>query len=161
MSTPYDPPNPDEPTGPPQYPAGYPGQAPGYPGQQGQYPPGQYPPGYPGAPQQRPPSERKGLAITSLVLGIVAVLGCWIPFLNIGSVVLGLAGLVLGIVALVQASKGAAGGQVMAIIGAALSTLAIIVAIVVNVFFVAYLDDQSPAFQEELEQQLEELEEQY
>ncbi|WP_418276386.1 hypothetical protein ACNHYB_00220 [Isoptericola jiangsuensis] len=143
---------PSQPYGTPPQP-GYPGQAPGQPGYPGQAP-GQ--PGYYGTPQQRPASERKGLAITALVLGILALLGCWIPVLNIGSIVLGIAGLVLGIIALVQVSKGTAGGKVMAIVGGSLSLLAIVLAIVVTVFFVAVIEGQGPTFQQELEQELQE-----
>jgi hypothetical protein len=106
------------------------------------------PPGYQGAPQpgmvdpayaqgqyqqpyqSAPPAGSKmGLAISALVLGILAFLGAWIPFVGLFSVLLGIAGLVLGIIGLIKANKGQAGGKVMAIIGAALSGLSIIIGI--------------------------------
>jgi len=175
MSTPYDPQDPyssgSQPQ-PPSNPGQQPGQAgptggadQGYPGYQSypSYPQatgqgaGQPPaPGYSQQPPQRPASERKGLAITALVLGIVALLGCWIPILNFGSIGLGLIGVVLGVVALVQVSKGRAGGKVMAIVGTALSAVAIVLSIVVNVFLFSVLEEQAPAIQDEIERQLEE-----
>lgn len=95
----------------------------------------------PPVPAPVPAPPKKGLAVAALVLGIVAIVGCWIPILNIGSIVIGLVGLVLGIVGIVQAVKGTAGGKVMAIVGAGLSALAIIFAIVVNSATVAAVDD--------------------
>lgn len=56
------------------------------------------------------------LAIVSLVLGIVSILCCWIPFFNF---VLGAVALVLGIIELRNINKGISSekGKVMAIIG--------------------------------------------
>lgn len=88
-----------------------------------------------------PAPLKKGLATAALVLGIVAIVGAWIPILNIGSIIIALVGLVLGIVAIVQAIKGTAAGKVMAIVGASLSALAIIIAIVVNAATVAAVDE--------------------
>ncbi|GAA4735137.1 hypothetical protein GCM10023216_29970 [Isoptericola chiayiensis] len=151
MSTPYDPQDPYSSSSQPQPPSN-PGQQPPPPGYSHQPPA----PGYSQQPPQRPASERKGLAITALVLGIVALLGCWIPILNFGSIGLGLIGVVLGVVALVQVSKGRAGGKVMAIVGTALSAVAIVLSIVVNVFLFSVLEEQAPAIQDEIERQLEE-----
>jgi hypothetical protein len=123
----------------------------------GPTPPGQPPaPGPYGPPQPRPAAERKGLAITALVLGIVALLGCWIPFLNVISIVIALVGVVLGIVGAVKASKGTAGGKVMAIVGTALSALAIVLSIVISVatasFFTSTYEEQSAVVEEALEE---------
>lgn len=95
----------------------------------------------PPMPTPVPAPPKKGLAVAALVLGIVAIVGCWIPILNIGSIVIGLVGLILGIVGIIQAVKGTAGGKVMAIVGAGLSALAIIFAIVVNSAAVAAVDN--------------------
>ncbi|GAA1984372.1 hypothetical protein GCM10009718_22180 [Isoptericola halotolerans] len=89
--------------------------------------------------QPRPASERKGLAITALVLGIVALLGCWIPFLNIGSALLGLVGVVLGIIAIVQASRGNAGGRGMALTGTILSAVAVVLAVAISIATYAFV----------------------
>ena len=79
--------------------------------------------GYP-APKQRP-ALRQGLAITSLVLGVLSLptLGC----LGIGA----LLGVVLGILALVRANREPLvyGGQGLAIAGIAASALSLLVAI--------------------------------
>lgn len=94
-----------------------------------QYPAQPAPPA-PFAPATPPAGPKKGFAVTALVLGIVAILGSWIPFVSIGSAVIAIAGLVFGIIAIVKALNGTAGGKVMAIVGTALSALAIILAIV-------------------------------
>ncbi|MFJ1459086.1 DUF4190 domain-containing protein [Nocardia sp. N2S4-5] len=107
-----------------QYPP--PGQ---YPPPPGQYPPppsGNYPPppgNYPGQQQywQESP-QRRGLAITSLVLGILAVLGLLIFF---GAVILGPFALLFGIIAAVKARRGTAGGFGMAVAGIVLGVLAL------------------------------------
>ncbi|MDO4897933.1 MAG: DUF4190 domain-containing protein [Rothia sp. (in: high G+C Gram-positive bacteria)] len=75
-------------------------------------------------------NKPKGLAIASLVLGILAVLSGW---LIIGGL-FGLVGLILGIVALVSANKGTTGGKGMAIAGIITSVLGILAAIVILVF---------------------------
>lgn len=112
----------DQPTGP-QCPAG---------------PPTPTPPPYAYPPQAE---QRKGLAVTALVLGIIAILGSWIPFVSIASVVIGVVGLVFGIIAIVKAMSGKAGGKVMAFVGAGLSLLAIIFGIVSTGVGVAAVDE--------------------
>ncbi|GAA5095026.1 DUF4190 domain-containing protein [Nocardia iowensis] len=82
--------------------------------------PGQYPP--PAGPY-RQQSESNGLAIAALVLGILALVSFWTV---IGGILLGLAGLVIGIIATSRARKGTAGGSAMAITGLVLSIVALI-----------------------------------
>lgn len=111
----------------------------GYPSP-GQYPPpsnaGGYPPpppsDYPAPPGEpyRPQGQGRGLAITALVLGILAILSC--PTV-LGGVLFGLLGLVFGIIAVVKARRGTAGGGVMAWFGLSLATLGIIAGIVIGV----------------------------
>lgn len=67
--------------------------------------------------------QSKGIAIAALVLGIVAIVLCWIPFAGI---VLGLIALILGIVGLKQ-SKG------MGIAGIVLGALAIIFGLLITI----------------------------
>lgn len=66
--------------------------------------------------QQAP--QKSGLATASLVLGIIAVIGCWIPLLNFISIIIGILALILGIIPLLQKrSKGrAVAGVVLAAI---------------------------------------------
>ncbi|MDW4909526.1 DUF4190 domain-containing protein [Streptomyces sp. ADMS] len=95
------PPGPDQPPAPSPYPS-YPGQPHHYP--QGPYAP--WPQGY--SPYNRP-TPVNGVAIASLVLGIL----CFLPAL----------GLVLGIVALAQIRRKGERGKGMAIAGSVLSTV--------------------------------------
>jgi len=92
---------------PPQYPPPPPPPNPVSPPTAYQAPPP--PPGYqaptyaaPGYPAGNPRPGHGGLAITALVISIVALVFCWIPFLG---VVLAIAGLILGIVAWAGAGK--------------------------------------------------------
>ncbi|MFE3542024.1 DUF4190 domain-containing protein [Nocardia sp. NPDC059177] len=100
-----------------------------YPPLGGQYPPpgGQYPP--PGGQYQRPPG--KGLAITALVLGIIALLSSWTVFGGIG---FGVLAVIFGLIALIKARSGTAGGGVMAGFGLVLGLLSIVIGVLVGVF---------------------------
>lgn len=102
--------------------------------------PQQYP-GYAPAPQPL----GKGLAIAALVLGIFALLFSWIPFLNFFTGIAAVVGLILGIIAIVKAVKGTAGGKVMAIVGTSLAALALILGTVVNTAVVSAIDDATPS----------------
>ena len=110
------------------YPAGQPGQPAPYgqaggPGQPGA--PGQ--PDYASYPGQPPrPQGGNGLGIAAVVVGGLALLLSWVPGLGL---VLALAGLALGIVALVRKK----GSKVLAWLGTGLSALAALIAIVVLV----------------------------
>ncbi len=92
---------------------------------------------------------KKGLAVASLVLGILAILGCLIPILNVVSIILAIIAIVLGAVALVQAKKPGRGGKGLAIAGIILSVLAIIGAIVANVLLGAAVDSVSDSIEED------------
>jgi hypothetical protein len=97
-------------------------------------PPGAYyypPQGQPMA----PPQKGSGLAITALVLGIIAVVLCWIPVINIVAIILGIIGAVFGIIGIFKSKR------VMSIIGAGLSLVAIIGSIVVMATFVDAVDE--------------------
>jgi hypothetical protein len=86
-----------------------------YDGGQWQYPEQAAPPGRPlGA----------GMAITALVLGILAVLLSWAI---IGGIVLGLVAIVLGVVAARRARRGLAGGRGMAIAGVVLGIVGLLI----------------------------------
>lgn len=68
--------------------------------------------------------NKSGLATAGMVLGIIAIVGSWIPFLNVVSIVLGVLALIFSVIALVQ--KKSLG---KAISGAVLGALSIIIAI--------------------------------
>lgn len=105
----------------------------------GQYPPppGQYPPqGGQYGQYQQPPG--KGLAITALVLGIIALLLSWTVFGGIG---FGVLAVLFGIIALVKVRSGSAGGGVMAGFGLALGLLAFVIAVLVGAFVWNVVED--------------------
>ncbi|KZM68058.1 DUF4190 domain-containing protein [Nocardia terpenica] len=98
----------------------------GWPGCPGNAPPGGAFPGQPGQPYWQEPQSR-GLAITALVLGILALLSCWTVF---GGIIFGLLALIFGIIATVKSRRGTAAGGGMAITGLILGLLGLIAAIV-------------------------------
>jgi len=71
--------------------------------------------------------KNSGLGIASLVLGIMSLLGCWIPYLNIFSFILGFVAIVFGIIALCKKSK-----MAMPIAGMILAVLAFGFGIMIN-----------------------------
>lgn len=79
---------------------------------------------------QQVASAPKGLAITSLILGILSFLGGWVILGGI----LGIVGLVLGIVAL-RKTKTGGGGKGLAITGIVFSSLGILISLAMLVFF--------------------------
>ncbi|EMY34795.1 hypothetical protein D477_007756 [Arthrobacter crystallopoietes BAB-32] len=89
-----------------QQPAGQPGSY-GRPYGQGTAHASQYA-GYPdqaGYGYQQAPKQKSGLAITALVLGIVAIGASFIPFLGMVSFILGPLAVIFGIIALVKKQK--------------------------------------------------------
>ena len=73
----------------------------------------------------------KGFAIAALVLGICALVFCWVPVLNW---ILAILAVVFGIIALVKkATKG------MAITGLVLGAVSIIIAFIISVFGLALI----------------------
>ncbi|RZT59159.1 hypothetical protein EV140_1761 [Microcella alkaliphila] len=80
----------------------------------------------------------RGMAITSLVLGILALLGVAIPLLNIGSLIMAIVGLVLGILALRKYAAGKGLPISGVIINAIAAFLALIFVILYAVGFAAW-----------------------
>lgn len=153
MATAFPPPPGDGSQPPAQYqaPQQYP-QAP-----QGQYAPA---PGY-GQPYGAPPSKSNGLAITALVLGIIALLLAWIPIVNFLSIILGLAALVLGFLGIRKsAESGGRGLALGGIITGGLAVLGTILMIVVATIWLNDASDEIDDWDEEWEQELQELNEQ-
>lgn len=108
--------------------------APGYPAP-GPAAPGYPAPGQPGTGYARPKDTRpKLLAILGLVAGIVGVVLAFIPFVTLFSWLFLLAGLVLGIIALVSKRQGGTG---LAIGAVATSGVGVLVAIVMS--FLSFL----------------------
>lgn len=83
-----------------------------------------------------PPRQKgSGLAVSSLVLGILGLVFSLIPIINILGIILGIIGLVLGVVGIFKSSR------TMAIIGSALSLLAIIVSVAITGAFASAVDE--------------------
>ena len=82
--------------------------------------------------------KNTGLGIASLVLGIIAFITCFIPYVNVISYLLGLLAIIFAIVTFVnkQAKK------VLAIIGIVLAILSIIIATVMNVVVTKIIVDK-------------------
>lgn len=114
-----------------QPPAGQPNPPqPGYPPQlQYQQPQYQQPGGYPPAPQSR----FNGLGLASLIVGGLSLLFAFVPFANYASGFFAFIGIVLGIIGLVL--KGRA--KLLAIIGTAISVIALILSIVLAIVYTA------------------------
>jgi hypothetical protein len=74
-----------------------------------------------------------GFGVASLILGIVALVGAFIPFLNYGSIVLAIIGLTLGVVGLVVKFR----KRGTAVAGLILSALGLILSIVMVVVYTA------------------------
>ncbi|MFI6871078.1 DUF4190 domain-containing protein [Nocardia sp. NPDC050406] len=101
------------------------------PGGYGEQPYPQQPGGYPQQPGQQywqEPQKGKGLAITALVLGVIALLSCWTV---IGGVLFGVLAAIFGLVALLSKKAGGAG---LAITGIVLGVIGLIIGIVIGLF---------------------------
>ena len=101
-------------------------------------------------PPQTPPQKGAGLAIASMVLGIIALLLSWVPVINNLAAVLAVVGLGLGIPALLRARRGTAGGKGLAITGLVTSVLALVLVIATQVFYASVLDEVERSLDEEL-----------
>ncbi len=78
-----------------------------------------------------------GFGVASLVIGILAIIGCWIPILNVVSLLFGGLGAILGFVGLLVSAIGRRSGVGLPIAGLVLSLVAVVVAILVLGLFAA------------------------
>lgn len=96
-------------------------------------------------PEQPQKDPGHGLAIASLVLGILSILSCCCVYL---AVILGVVGIVL---AIISKSKSLAGKmETMATVGMILSILGVVIAVGMIIWSVAF--SQTPAYQEMMNQ---------
>ena len=121
---------------PGQYTVSTPTPAAPEPGHQPQFPQ-QFQPPMPAQQAQK----GNGLAVAALVLGIIAIIFCWIPFLNVVSILLGLIGLGLGVPGLISALRGKRSGKGIAIAGVVLSAVSIVAAIAISAAATEAVDD--------------------
>ena len=119
-------------------------QQPGYsqPQQPGYGPPPQLPPAAPGYPPPYGapgygPQPPKGMAIGSMVTGIISVAGLCIPYINFASLILGIIAAILGGVALKKIQRGEAGGKGQAITGLVLGIIVCALAAIGIIMFFA------------------------
>lgn len=102
----------------------------------------------PAAPSQPAAAQRprgNGFGITALILGIVTMVGCAIPFFNYLTVVIGIAGVVFGIIGLVIKFR----PRKAAIAGVILSGLGLILSIILAVVYTAAFAGAAKALQED------------
>ena len=96
---------------------------------------------------QEAPQVKKtsGLGVTALVLGIVGIVGSWIPILNNISAFVAFLGAIFGIIGIVSISKskGAKGGKGLAIAGTIVSVVAIVVVLATQSMYGKALDSAS------------------
>ncbi len=67
------------------------------------------------------PRKGNALAISALVLGIIAALICWVPFLGLLSIPVGLLGMLLGLIGLALALIGRRSGLAPSLVGTGIS----------------------------------------
>lgn len=113
-------------------------------------PPHQHQPGYT---PQPPFAEKKGMAIASMVIGIVAIVLSIIPVLGLVSFILGPIAVILGIVSLVQKR-----GKGQAITGVITGAIGFVIVLLGTLLFGAAISsfDEEMQNQETLEAQIEE-----
>lgn len=95
-------------------------------------------------------SPKNGMAVASMVLGIIAILFVWIPFANTISLVLAVIAIGLGIPALIKANK-IHKGKGPAIAGVVLAVLSGFGFFAVNAATVEAIDEGLTAVEEELD----------
>jgi uncharacterized protein DUF4190 len=101
------------------------------PGQYPVSPPGNHPPP-PGQPYWQESPKGKGMAVTALVLGILALLTCWSV---VGGVLFGIFAIIFGLVALAKTRAGRAGGTGMAIGGLITGALGVIAGVLFGIVY--------------------------
>jgi hypothetical protein len=82
-----------------------------------------------------------GLGIASLVIGIIAILGCWIPFINATSMILAILGCILGGLGLLISLLGQESGVGLPVSGMITCAIAIAVACAVTMGSMNAMDE--------------------
>ncbi len=89
------------------------------------------------------PRRGNALAIASLVLGILAILGSWIPVLGMLAIPVAALGFILGVIGLVLALAAGRSGLAASSVGTGLSVLALVVVFVITGSFVQAVSNAS------------------
>lgn len=107
-----------------------------------------------GSPMMQPAPAKasgpSGLGIAALIIGIIAVLVAFIPFLNVAAYIFAPIAIILGIVGIVLAKK-AAKSKTLAIVGLVLGAVALVIAIIVHMVTLAAVNAAGDAFKEALD----------
>lgn len=98
---------------------------------------GQPPPGW-GAPT--PPTPRNGMGTAALVLGIVAILFAFIPFVGFVSYPLAILGIIFGLLGLSRVGKKVATNRGVTLTGLILSVIGLVLVIVSTVLYVSAIN---------------------
>ena len=93
-----------------------------------------------------------GLAVTALVIGIVALITSLIPIVNNISFFLGILAVIFGIIGIVQARKGSKSGLGLAVGGLVTAVLACILVLVSQAAYSAAIDKATQSMNETVEQ---------
>ncbi len=104
-------------------------------------------PGIPSSMNLEDQAGTSGLAITALVLSILAITTSFLPIINNGSFFVGLIGFVFAVVGLAATGKKGKKGRGLAIAGLVLSIMAVIIVIVTQSMFSAAIDSASESLQ--------------
>jgi len=107
------------------------------------------PPSY-DVPSGPPPIKGSGLAVASMVLGIIGLVLSWVPIINNAAAVLALVGLGLGIPALLRARRGTHAGTGLAITGLVTSVLALVIVVATQLFFLKVIDEVENGLEESI-----------
>lgn len=102
---------------------------------------GQMPSASNGAPIQPSTLSTSGMAVASLVLGIIGIATSFLPIVNNGSFFLAILGVIFGIVGIVGINKGKKKGKGLGIAGIVLSVVTIVVVLVTQSLYSAALDE--------------------
>lgn len=87
------------------------------------------------------PKKTSGLAIASLIIGVLAIIGSWLPILNNISFFFAIVGLILSIVGLFAVLKGKKSGKGLAIAGVVLNVLAIVITLATQSLYSKVIDE--------------------
>lgn len=76
--------------------------------------------------------RKNGLGIAAIVLGIIALLGCWVPFFNIFFIIEAVIGIILGFCSFINTLRKKNNSIVLPIIGMILGVLAFSIGVSIN-----------------------------
>ncbi len=86
---------------------------------------------------------RTGMAIASLVLGILAILAAWFPFVSYAAVVMALLAVIFGVIGVRRTS-----GRGMAIAGLILGGIALVASVLLSIWYTSFFIDVARVDQE-------------